>query len=173
MEEKDKQLYKLFFCGDNYAVKEIISRFRNDLILFVNGFLHDINQAEDIVSDTFVKIIIKRPKLKNESSFKTYIYQIAKNLCFDYMRKKKREVVFYEDYQISADDEICKNEDKRELIKAISKLKKEYRIIIYLRYFDGFSIDEIAKIMRKNKKQVYNTINRAKIQLKNLLQEVK
>lgn len=173
MEEKDRQLYKLFFCGENHAVKEIISRFRNKLILFVNGFLRDVNQAEDIVSDTFVKIILKKPKIKNENSFKTYIYQIAKNLTFDYIRKKKREVVFCEDYQIFADDEICKNEDKRELIKAISKLKKEYRLIIYLRYYEGFYIDEIEKIVRKNKKYVYNAIDRAKKQLKNLLQEVK
>jgi Ca2+/Na+ antiporter len=53
----------------------------------------------------------------------------------------------------------------------VLRKKKEYRLIIYLRYYDDFTIEEIAKIVKKNKKYVYNVINRAKNELKVLLKE--
>ncbi len=171
MKELDKQLYKLFFCGEDFAVKEVVLRFREELILFVNCYLNDINQAEDIVSDTFVKIILKKPKLKNEKHFKTYIYQIAKNLALDYIRRKKKEEEFCKNYQAPLNEELFEIEKKEKLCKAISKLKKEYRLIIYLRYYNDFTIEEISKIVRKNKKYVYNIVNRAKMELKNTLKE--
>jgi RNA polymerase sigma-70 factor (ECF subfamily) len=171
MEEENKQLYKLFFNGENNAVKEVVMRFREELILFVNCYLHDLNQAEDIASETFVKIILKKPKLRNEKHFKTYIYKIAKNLAIDYVRRKKIESEFCKNYQAPIDEDVCEKEEKEKLCKAISKLKKEYRLIIYLRYYDDFTIEEIAKIVKKNKKYVYNVINRAKNELKVLLKE--
>ena len=169
MKEADKQLYKMFFHGESSAVSEVVTRFRNELTLFVNCYLHDINQAEDIVSDTFVRVILKKPKLKNENHFKTYIYTIAKNLSVDYIRKKRQEVSFCENYHGAIIDEIVVTQEKTELCEAISKLKDEYRLIIYLKYYDNFSTDEIAKIVKKNKKYVYNVVERAKKQLKNLL----
>lgn len=169
MKKADKQLYKMFFHGESSAVSEVVAKFRNELTLFVNCYLHDINQAEDIVSDAFVRVIIKKPKLKDENHFKTYIYTIAKNLAVDYIRKKRREVSFCENYQGTIIDEIVVTQEKTELCEAISKLKDEYRLIIYLKYYDNFSTDEIAKIVKKNKKYVYNVVERAKKQLKNLL----
>lgn len=171
MDETTKQLYKLFFKGEKDAVNEVVLRFRKELILFVNCYVHDVNQSEDIVSDVFVKIIIKKPKIKNESYFKTYIYQIAKNLSLDYIRHKKVERKFLQNYSIQF-EELTFDENKTELYNALNSLSEEYRSVIYLKYFDDFSIEEIAKILKKNKKYVYNILERSKVKLKQLLNEV-
>ena len=171
MDETTRQLYKLFFKGEKTAVNEIVSRFREELILFVNCYVHDFYQAEDIVSDTFVKIIVKKPKIKNEEYFKTYVYRIAKNLSLDYLKRRKKEIVFKEDYTESFED-IVIDESKLELKKAIDKLSREYRLIVHLRYFDGFSVKEISEIVKKNKKYVYNVLERAKVKLRELLKDL-
>ena len=172
MKDADQQLYKLFFKNDSSAVKEVVATFRKELVLFVNSYLHDLNQAEDIISDTFVKIIIKKPKLKDKKNFRTYVYKTAKNLTIDYLKHKKREVNFCENYQATFDEDLIETEEKNKLLSAISELKKEYRLIIYLRYYRDFSIQEISKVIKKNTKYVYNVLNRAKNQLKIKLKEV-
>lgn len=172
MEEKDNKLYKLFFKNDNYAVKEVVSTFRKELVLFVNCYIRNIEQSEDIVSDAFVKVILKKPRLKNENYFKTYIYKVAKNLAFDFIKRNKQTVKFCENYNSPLDDELIENEEKELLCKAISNLNKEYRLIIYLKYFREFSIKDISKIVNRNRKYVYNILNRAKNQLKIHLKEV-
>ncbi len=168
MDKEIKQLYNLFYNGDTSAILDIVSRFRKELILFVNCYVHNLNDSEDIVSDTFVKIILKKPKLKDESSFKIYIFSIAKNLAIDYLRHKKIEKRFIDTY-IEREGELNLSVDKIALEKAINTLKEEYRLIVYLRYFDGFKIEEICKIVNKNKKHVYNVLERAKENLKELL----
>ena len=173
MNNADKQLYNLFYNGETLAVKEIVLRFRKGLTLFVNGYVNNIHDAEDIVSDTFVKVIIKKPKIKDENYFKTYLYKVAKNLALDYLKQKKKQVVFYDNYIIIDDKDLEEKVENKNLVEAISKLKKEYRLIIYLRYYNDFSIEEICKIVNRNKKYVYNVLNRAKSELKALLMEVK
>ena len=173
MNNADKQLYNLFYHGETLAVKEIVLRFRKGLTLFVSAYVKNIHDAEDIVSDTFVKVIIKKPKIKDENYFKTYLYKVAKNLALDYLKQKKKEVVFYDNYIFTEDKDLEENIENKNLVKAISKLKKEYRLIIYLRYYNDFSIEEISKIVSRNKKYVYNVLNRAKSELKVLLMEVK
>ena len=171
MDETTRQLYKLFFKGEKTAVNEIVSRFREELILFVNCYVHDFYQAEDIVSDTFVKIILKKPKIKNEEYFKTYVYQIAKHLSLDYLKRRKMEIVFTENYAAGSYD-IDIGGSEVELLKAIDKLNREYRLIVHLRYFDGFSVKEISEIVKKNKKYVYNVLERAKVKLRELLKDL-
>ena len=88
---------------------------------------------------------------------------------------KNYEVVFEGEYSyiIIDDKDLEEKDENKNLVEAISKLKKEYRLIIYLRYYSDFSIEEICKIVNRNKKYVYNVLNRAKSELRVLLMEVK
>ena len=55
------------------------------------------------------------------------------------------------------------------LKRAIDKIKEEYKEVLILRYFDDLEIEEIAKITKKNTKQVYNLLSRGKLALKETL----
>ena len=82
--------------------------------------------------------------------------------------------MFIEDnFDISNKDDIENNhikaEDKKQLLNAMSKLNPDYRQVLYLVYFEGFTNAETASIMKKSERQVRNLLYRSKIALKEIL----
>jgi len=150
----------------------IAARYRDNIVLFVCGYIHDFAAAEDIASDIFVKLIMRRPKLNDKSLFKTYLYAIAKNTAVDYLRKRKRERRLFQGAEESSADiigAIDKTERNKKIYKSISALNEDYRNALFLHYFEEMTHGEIAAAMKKNKKQVYNLLHRGKEQLKQIL----
>ena len=165
--------YRRFQNGDDNEIVEIIRDYKDGLILYLNGFVSNIHTAEELMEDTFVKIAIKKPRFSGKSSFKTWLYAIARIVALDYIRKNKRiKEVSIEDYrEIIRDEEdlekaYFKEEQKFLLHKSLRKLNPDYRQVLYLVYFEGFTNDEVASVMKKNKRQVENLIYRAKQSLK-------
>ncbi len=161
-----KQLYKL----DKAALTELVEKYRLPLTAFAFTYVRDEFLAEDIVSETIVRLLLKEPNLKSESALKTYLFSTTKNLAIDHLRKKKREKEFVlelkkkNDLEIVwfAENSLVQTEEKKELLSAISELGEKYRETLYLHYFEEMSIEDIAKTMRKSRKQIYNLLARAK-----------
>ena len=168
-----KSLYARFLKREESAVTEVVLRYRAGLILFINGYVKNSTVAEDLASDTFVRILVKKPKLKNENYFKTYLYKTGKNIALTYLRKNKKTIILNDDLPYNDDPETLsiRNETRRNLINAIASLKTEYRQVLMLRYYDNMTIDDISKITKRNKKQVYNELQRGKVALKNILEK--
>ncbi len=166
-------LYKRFFQGEKEAVAELAQKYRQGLILFINGYVRDADEAEDLASDTFAALLVKRPKIKDTSKFKTYLFSMAKHLALSRLRKRKKERNIERDASHLADPELLLIEDERRkaLAAAIATLPTEYRETLLLRYFEELTAEEIAKVLKKNKKQVYNLLQRAKTALKHILTE--
>ena len=83
-------LYARFLKGEESAVREVISTYRAGLLLFINGYVKNPVVSEDLASEVFVKILVKKPKLKNENYFKTYIYKAGRNLALTPLKKQKK-----------------------------------------------------------------------------------
>lgn len=166
--------YRRFLAGDNDGLVCVIDEYRPGLILFVNGITGNINDAEEIAEDTFVRLAVKKPAFRGQSSFKTWLYRIAKNIAADRMRRKKKEIVVFSDdiaEEKSVEDLYFEEEKKRALHRAIRSLNPEYRQVIFLVYFEGFNNEGAAKVMKKNKRQIENLLYRAKQSLKTKLKE--
>ena len=73
---------------DKNALIEIIKEYKDDLMYFLYSNVRDINVAEDLTEDTFVLLGTKKPKDKQDCSFKTWLYTIGRNLAIDYLRKR-------------------------------------------------------------------------------------
>lgn len=140
---------------------------------------------------------------RRDGSLKSYLYEIAKNESLNALKKRKRmreisldaltkenaprsAVSFRRGFfypklerfepQTPAEDLEEKSEKEelsRSVFAALSRIKKEYRQALFLRYFDGVSPKRIAKIMNKDVKQVYNLLARGRAALKDELQEKK
>ena len=93
-----KQLYKL----DESALTELVAAYRLPLIAFVCTYIHDEFIAEDIVSEVFVRLLVKEPKLRDATALKTYLFSAAKNVSIDYLRKRKREKDWVEEWKNTA-----------------------------------------------------------------------
>lgn len=170
--------YRRFLDGDLDAFEEIIDAYGTGLIFFINGFVHNIDVAEEIMEDTFCDLIFYKNRYNNKAKFKTYLFAIAKHKACDYIKKeKKKGQVPIEDYMnrltdlISVEDRIFENEEKKELYFAITQLNDVYRTFIYLRYFEDMSYDEIRHVLHKSPKQLKNISYRAKEALKAILEK--
>lgn len=170
-------IYRRFFDGDRDAVIEIVSIYNDDLVLFVNGIVGDMDLAEEITEDVFLELLIKKPKYNGKSSFKTWLYAIARHKAYHNMQYMKRFVdkPFEELSDLCSNDNIEQNytekEQHQQLHKAMKLIKPQYAQVLYLTYFEGFSNTEAAKIMKKSNRQIENLIYRAKNALKKELEK--
>lgn len=166
--------YQRFLDGDESALAEIIASYKDGLMLYLNGFVGDLATAEELTEETFVKLVLKRPSFCRASAFKTWLYAIARNTAIDYLRRNKRQEVPLEDYPHLTDEEelersYIRRDDKLLLHSCMKKLKPEYRQVLWLFYFEGFSCHQIGKIMKKTTHGVETLAYRARVALKNIL----
>lgn len=173
MEQKPNS-YQLFLDGDESALADIIHTYKDGLILYLNGIVGDIVTAEELTEETFVKLVLKRPRFHNGSSFKTWLYTIARNTAIDYLRRNKRESVPLEECPHLAGEEDLERsyihqEEKLLMHKCMKQLKPEYRQVLWLSYFEGFSYQQIGRVMKKTTHGVDTLAYRARAALKNLM----
>ena len=86
----DEVLIKQFQNGDIRSFNQIVLRYKDRLIHFVHGFVHDIDKAEDLVQDTFLKLYTHKDSYREIAKFSTWLYTIAGNLARTELRKLKR-----------------------------------------------------------------------------------
>ncbi len=170
--------YRRYLDGDDTGITEIIRDYKDGLTLYINGYVNNIFTAEDLMEDTFFKLASKRPRFSGKSAFKTWLYAIARNVALDYLRKNAKtldepieEFSNYLAEESDVEKEYLIKEQKIFLHRTMRELRPEYFQVLYLVYFEDFTNEEIAKIMKKNKRQVENLIYRAKSTLKSELKK--
>jgi len=168
--------YRRFLDGDDEGLTLIIKEYKDGLTLYINSYVNNIYTAEDLMQETFFKIAVKKPKFRGKSSFKTWLYAIGRNIAIDYLRRNVKvslsPIDAVENHikdETNLENVYIKNEQKILVYKALTRLKAEYRQVLWLVFFEGFSNGEAAQIMNKSKKQIENLIFRAKSALKAIL----
>ncbi|WP_047983495.1 RNA polymerase sigma factor [Ornithinibacillus californiensis] len=147
---------------------EYSDRVHNYIYLMVRN--RDV--AEDLTHDTFLKVKNSLGRFRGEANYYTWIISIARNVTYDYFRRK-RLVQFtpmlpfnHPTDSVTPDDILFDNESVQELYKTIKKLKKNYQDVIILRYIQEFSIEETAAILNCSIAKVKSTTFRAVKQLR-------
>src|SRR5205085_11900832 len=108
--------------------------------------------AKDITQQVFLKIFHKAVEFRSDAEFTTWLYRITVNACLDERRKTRRLFSienFLENFKTknTQDDTVHRNEISGEVQKAVAKLKPKFRLPILLKYVEGLSYEEIAKIL--------------------------
>lgn len=170
--------YERYLSGDDSGLAEIIREHKDGLMLYINSFTKDIHIAEELVEDVFFKLAVKKPKFSKKSSFKTWLYTVGRNLAIDHIRKSSKfSHSPIEEYENSLHEEetiekaYLLEERKIALHRALKIIKAEYAQALHLVYFEGFSNEQAAKIMKKNRRQTENLLYRAKQALKEALKK--
>ncbi len=169
--------YRQYLEGDKDKFKVLVEYYGANLIYFINGYVKNIFVAEDLMEETFCDLVYYKHRYKGKSSFKTYLFSIARNKAVDYLKSKaKATITSLDDLSVIANDDlnlenmVVRKEEYRHLYSALSKIKYEYRNVLYLFYFEDMSYNEIAKVMKKNNKQIKNLMYRAKQTLKLIME---
>ncbi len=170
--------YLRFLSGDDNGMVGIIREYKDGLTLYINRYVRNIFAAEELMEDTFFILMVKKPKFKSKSSFKTWLYSIGRNIAVDSMRKNSKlsdlpvsEYGNLEDEETAVEAAYLKKENKIRLNKAMKALKDEYAQVLYLTYFEDFSNEQAALAMNKKKRQIENLLYRAKKALKSELEK--
>lgn len=170
--------YRRFLEGDENGIIEIIRDYKDGLILFLNGFTQNICVAEELMEETFVRLLVKKPKFSPRYSFKTWLYTIGRNTAIDYLRRNSKSVNMTDEEmqnilseKESIEQAYIREEEKIVVHRAMSKLNSEYRQVLYLMFFEDFSTEQISAVMKKSKRQIGNLIYRAKMSLKSQLEK--
>ena len=169
--------YRRFLDGDDSALTQIVADYKDGLILYINGYVRNLHTAEELMEETFFRIIVKRPRFFAKYSFKTWLYTIARNIAVDYIRKNSRLLPLSDcEFDAASDEEaplaqLIREERKIAVHRALQKLKPEYRDALFLTYFAQLKNAETAKVMGKSKSQVEMLIYRGKKALKSELEK--
>jgi len=180
----DEELIARFQRGDEKAYIELVNRYRKRMMTFVFRFVGDMDQAEDLVQDTFVKVYTHRHYYKEIAKFSTWIYTIAGNLARTELRKRKRRKVTSlsqmgnddKDYDLPAvqpdSGDVVQGEFiEQKIQEAIDELPLHFKTVIILRDIQELSYEEISKIVDVPLGTVKSRINRARIQLQEALKD--
>ena len=134
-------------------------------IAYQNCFIK--SNAEDVTQEVIIKLWKNLNKLKTEEHLKAWLIRVTINASFDNNRyyQNKKESPLEEN-----EDSYIENEDK-EIIEELKKLKPISRNIIYLYYYQGYKTKEISKILKINENTVSTNLSRGKKQLKKFLEE--
>ncbi len=161
--------YRRFLDGDDNGIADIVGDYKDGLILYLNGYVNNIFIAEELAEDTFFRLITRKPTFSGRSTFKSWLYAIGRNIAVDYVRRSAKmhqtSIEDMENYLSEAqtlEESYIREESKRLIHKALTDLPVDYRNVLWLVFFEGFSSKEAAMILKKNDRQMKNLLYRAK-----------
>ncbi len=171
-------LYLSFLEGNEKAFENLMTLIYKDLIFFINRYVNDINTAEDLAEDVFVKLLENKKRFNPQrASLKTFLFTVGKNLALDFLRKNKKtafSVSLSEQTEIPSEeldlaDCIIKKENSRLLYSLLKKLPPLESKVLHLMYFENMSYNEISEILGIPVKKLYETSRNAKEKLEKQL----
>ena len=171
----DERLFERLVSGDRDCLHPLMERYGDALTLYVNGYVHDIDAAEDLMIEAFARMLAKQPRLRKHG-FKPYLYKTARNLALRHVHNRSRFLSLNDlgadlpDAQ-NVEGDFLDSERNRELYRCLAQIPADYREALYLVYLEGMSYDEAGAIMRKTRKQVDNLVARGKHAMRDLLGE--
>ena len=172
----DEKLILRFQEGDINAYNELVKRYKDRLLNFVFRYFNNVEQAEDVVQDTLIKLYTHANYYKNVAKFSTWIFTIAKNNALTELRKNKRkrtDSLYTDDgrfLDIGSKEESLETKVQNEIAidqlnKFLDEIPENFRIAVVLRDFQELSYEEISKILEIPIGTIKSRINRGRIQL--------
>ncbi len=139
------------------------------------SYVHDQAIAEDLLQDAFIIVINKLPTLRDKTKLEPWISTIVKNTCVNYLRKKSlfsNISVDIEQQKDDIDDNVRQEEDTisySTLMNMVEQLPDGYKKVFKLAVFEGYTHEEIAKLLDISPKTSSSQLSRAKKTLKSMI----
>lgn len=158
--------------GDMGAIHFLYVRYAPDVLRYVNSFIHDPHEAEDITQNVFAKLITAIGKYEQrEVPFTAWILRVARNAALDHMRA--RRAIPMEDVRVAdAGQRQVGQERGRDLRQALKQLPEDQREVLVLRHIVGLSPVEIADALGRTESSIHGLHHRGRRSLRANLMEL-
>lgn len=178
MEQELYSLIKSAKKGNKEAFVQLITHYKGAVFRQAYAILHDRMEAEDVSQEAFLKMYSSLTNLKQEYAFASWLAQIVSHLCYDRIRKKKKERIIFEDnieiqgpLLVDNSGPVEQKHLQLDIEEAMQKLSVEQRMVITLREIQGFSYDEMADILKIPVGTVKSRIHMARLALRKELKK--
>lgn len=159
--------------GSKQAFNKLINYYEQDLYKIAKSRLDIEEDIYDAIQETILTVYQSLNSLYKTSSFKSWIIKILINKCNDIYRKRENSQDISYDYY-DCDKYISTNiqaESNLEFDNLLKSLSNEEKYIVLLYYVEGYKTKEIADILEINHATIRSKLSRAKLKLKNILEE--
>ena len=148
----------------NGLIRLAVTKYSNTVVKTAFSYLKNTSDAEDITQEVFLVLMQKQPVFENEEHLKAWLIKVAVNKCKNHLKSGW----FKNNTPITSDISYLPPE-QNEILSAVLTLDIKYRLPIHLFYYEGYSIKEIAKIMKLPAATIGTRLDRGRKLLKNMI----
>ena len=145
-------------------VNQAIEIYSDMIMRIAMTHMKNMQDTEDIFQEVFLKYVKSDAIFESKEHEKAWFIRVTMNLCKDSLKSFFRKNMLPIDDYVSTFPNITNS--NKEVLSAVLSLPDKYRDVIYLYYYEGYAIKEIAQLLHKNVNTIYTLLNRAKPLLK-------
>ncbi|MEG0290578.1 MAG: RNA polymerase sigma factor [Erysipelotrichaceae bacterium] len=145
------------------SLEELVTMYSDMVFRIILQHMHNSDDAKDVLQDVFIKIIKKKPEFTTHQQEKAWIIRVAINTCKDHYKyeRLRKHVTLEEGYH-----SYIETQQTYDILPYVMKLPQKYRDVIYLFYYEEYSVKEIAQLLNKKEATILTHLNRARKKLK-------
>jgi RNA polymerase sigma-70 factor (ECF subfamily) len=175
--DEDRETIQKVLSGDFDAFEQLVQKYEARVYRHIWKMVKDNQLSQDLLQETFLSAYKGLEQFTGASSFSTWLFRIATNTALMFLRKHRPENVEYSDeigglidrpYAVPSEflntplDALLSKEGRAKISQAIEELPVLYRSVIVLRDVEGFSLEEVSKIMESSVAAVKSRLHRAR-----------
>ncbi len=153
--------------GDGESFTELCRRYYGPLVAIGHAILGDRHLAEDAVQEAFAKAAVHLPKLRKTDQFGRWVAAICRNEAREMARTRRKPPI--EDEAVVEAAPAGADETGEAVRSALSGLPSDAREVVFLRFYDGLSYDQISAVLGISEQAINGRLRRAKKKLAELL----
>jgi RNA polymerase sigma factor (sigma-70 family) len=162
-QQPDTTLVRSAINGDAEGFTELCRRYYPAMVAIAHSLLGDRHLAEDAAQQSFAKAAVKLPQLKKETRFGNWLAVICRNIAKDIARRTEN---FHSTDDLSMIEAKSSDDETAEVVRqAISKLSASARELVFLRFYDGMSYEQISAVLGISGQAINGRLRRAKKKL--------
>ena len=146
---------------------EALNTYGNAILRCAYSYLHNMADAEEILQDTLLKLLTAAPTFDSEEHKKAWLLKVAANLSKNRIEYNALRDCDELDESLAAEG----REDLSFVWEAVKQLPTQYREVIHLHYYEGYSTEEMAQILGRNPSTIRSDLRRGREKLKSVLKE--
>ena len=170
---EEKELVRLSKEGDEDAFAVLVKKYKIKVFNLAFSLTRDQDIADDLAQEAFIKAYYALPRFQLKSGFGTWLYRITINHVRDYLRKKSRmrqipidnikeSAVLQEDEEMKKEEKFTEEQRRKLLHQTLQALPEKHQAILSLRDIQGFSYEEISRILKISHGTVDSRLHRAR-----------
>ncbi len=160
VQKPDTTLVEAAIDGDADSFTELCRRYYPAMVAIAHSIIGDRHLAEDAAQQVFAKAAVKLPQLKRKSQFAGWLAAICRNAARDMARSRETLAV---NVDLSAVAANSGHDSTAEVVReALSKLSASAREVIFLRFYDGLSYEQISAVLGISEQAINGRLRRAK-----------